>query len=523
MKQLTPKIWLTLIAGILYALTASASQQSVNYGVADGLSDGCVKSIAQDGLGYIWVATDYGLNRYEGDGFSHFEKSNSSLPANELNCISPDAQNRDLLWIATQRDGLCRYDYSSGSITPASPDLNNLTAVTYIRPADDGGMWFVDYHQGVYYYNELKDELKVFNHSTVKGLPHSRYWCMAIDDKGQLYIGQNQSGLSVVDTLTNSARQFHYGESEEAIPGHNVYTICIDHNHNIWVGTENGAALINPTTFSIVAFRHDPSHSKSIGAGRIRDIKEMDNKEIWFATSEDGISLLDLKSLPFTGMKDSHFRHLPTNSSGQGSSSNFTQALFQDSFGNIWIGNYRSGVDVIDHIPSLFEHIDYGNGLHSHHNAVWSCAYHPEAGLWLGGDGEIANYKNQSVAKTVKIPHGNGDGNSHGMVLTMDFDQNGNLWVGTATQEIWMYLPSTGQFKKIATIQGQVNSFVFHNGKLWIGTEGGILSCDLATHRISPEENYNDQLSDKVVRKIIFDNNGKMWVGREMSLDSGER
>lgn len=105
MNVFTSRNGLTLLALFLSIFISSASQQVVNYGVADGLSDGCVKAIAQDGHGYIWIATDYGLNRYEGDGFRRFEKNNSGLLANELNYISPDSRNKDIIWIATQRKG----------------------------------------------------------------------------------------------------------------------------------------------------------------------------------------------------------------------------------------------------------------------------------------------------------------------------------------------------------------------------------------------------------------------------------
>ena len=102
MKPISPRRCLSILTTLLSIFFSYANRHTINYGVAEGLSDGCVKSITQDSHGYIWIATDYGLNRYEGDRFRHFEKGNSGLPANELNFIAPDSSDPDILWIATQ-------------------------------------------------------------------------------------------------------------------------------------------------------------------------------------------------------------------------------------------------------------------------------------------------------------------------------------------------------------------------------------------------------------------------------------
>ena len=515
MKPISHRRCLSILTTLLSIFFSYANRHTINYGVAEGLSDGCVKSITQDSHGYIWIATDYGLNRYEGDRFRHFEKGNSGLPANELNFIAPDSSDPDILWIATQRMGLCRYDYSSGTIVAAPAQLDSLTAVTHILPSDDGGMWFVDYHRGVFYFNGLDGRFKEYNHNTIKNLSHSRYWCMAVDSQGKLYIGQNESGLSVVDTLNLTARHIPPAtDNDTTRTGRNVYAICIDHNKNVWIGTEMGAYLVNPATSEMESVGHTstPTPTLSSEYGRVKDIREINNEEIWFATSEGGVNILDLKSLPFTGMKNCTFRHLPVDSPREGSSSHYTQSIFQDTFGNVWIGNYRAGVDVIDHLPFIFERIDYiKDTTYARHSAVWSCAYNPGAGLWLGGNGEIANYIDNSLIKTIKLPTQNGK--SHGLVFAMTFDDQGTLWIGTTSQEIWTFSPHSNQFRKIATIKGQVNSFAQHDGKMWIGTENGILSCQLSSGVLSIEEKYNSQLSDRVVRNIKFDRSGKLWAG----------
>ena len=65
--------------------------------VEDGLSNRFTRSICKDSRGFIWIATRYGLNRYDGYGFKHYTKENSDLSTDDINIINEDTQQR--LWI----------------------------------------------------------------------------------------------------------------------------------------------------------------------------------------------------------------------------------------------------------------------------------------------------------------------------------------------------------------------------------------------------------------------------------------
>ena len=80
-------------------------------GVMDGLSNTCVLDIAQDKLGFVWFATEEGLNMLNGNKItSYFKSEANSITGNELNCVLDDPTD-SLLWIGTQRSGLNVYDY----------------------------------------------------------------------------------------------------------------------------------------------------------------------------------------------------------------------------------------------------------------------------------------------------------------------------------------------------------------------------------------------------------------------------
>src|SRR5690606_11954508 len=105
---------LALLVAVLvtgYSALAQPSQSAfLHYTSDDGLSHDHVTDIVKDQLGFLWVATVNGLNRYDGRSFKIFRHDPSninSLPHNYIRAISlaPDGY----LWIATM-SGLCKLD-----------------------------------------------------------------------------------------------------------------------------------------------------------------------------------------------------------------------------------------------------------------------------------------------------------------------------------------------------------------------------------------------------------------------------
>jgi hypothetical protein len=108
--------------------------------------------------------------------------------------------------------------------------------IPYLAQASDGGIWITHYHLGIQHYDSQKNVFTNYNINTVKGLP-GRYWTAKDDAQGNLYVGHVLNGLSIIDLKKMTARNYrHDPHNPNSIPGDEVYSICIDHNKNIWVG-----------------------------------------------------------------------------------------------------------------------------------------------------------------------------------------------------------------------------------------------------------------------------------------------
>ena len=75
------------------------------------------------------------------------------------------------------------------------------------------------------------------------------------------------------------------------MPGQEVRAICIDKNDNVWIGTNAGLALFNPTTEKFTVFKHNPNDDNSLLSNSIYDIKQMKDGKIWICTNMGGVSI----------------------------------------------------------------------------------------------------------------------------------------------------------------------------------------------------------------------------------------
>ncbi len=85
---------------------------------ADGLPQSTVMSTLQDSQGFVWIGTEDGLVRFDGDQlqrYAHSRDDSTSLPGNFVWDIAEDAQHD--LWIATKDSGLARWSRATDKFT----------------------------------------------------------------------------------------------------------------------------------------------------------------------------------------------------------------------------------------------------------------------------------------------------------------------------------------------------------------------------------------------------------------------
>ncbi len=513
MKQLQKRLLAFFL--LLGALSTALSAQSVslsftNLNSSRGLCSNYVKGLDEDSRGCIWVATEAGLARFDGNSFTTFRQANSNICSDELNDVyfyRPDHQ----LWIASQRDGISVYDVDRQSMVKHYSTENGLMTndVTKITPAADGGIWITHYHVGVEHFNPKNGQFTHYDGNNVKGLSNLHSWCSLDDGNGHLLIGHELGGLSVIDLRTKKLQRYVYSPDKAltgGLPGVTVHALFKDKSGRIWVGTSQGLALMDMKSRTFRTFRHSAALPGSLLADQVMDIGQRRNGDLWICTNMGGVSILPAGTAPADG---AFVNYSPGANSGSLSSSNAYEFL-EDSFGNVWIGTYRNGLDYVSHMSPLFRtlpYVQFSNSAFSY-KPVWGLGIDLDARLWMGGENELFGLMQSGASTTQSFA--SFAPNTH--VNSIYRDTSGQMWVSIFGRGVALLSPSTQSLTPLPMPVDNFNPYCFYQDgtKMWIGAQQGLFVAEGG--EIRHVADIDSQMEDVMIHSIVKDRQGKLWL-----------
>ena len=514
------KFFLISLITLLSVNSFSQPYSISKLGIEQGLSNNYIVGITQDKDGFIWFATEEGLNKFDGSRFINYYKHTNSLSANELNRIYADP-DKPVIWIATQRAGLNAYDYEKNTLKVYTHDDNNphsilTNDVTAIASSADGNLWISTYHRGVEFFDK---ENETFTHYNTSGLPElqsDNIWSILDDNNGNLYIGHVQQGMSILSVNSRQVKRFrHNPDVPNSIPGNDIRCIYKDKNNNIWVGTDKGLALFNSETdhFTVLG-------NNDLLSSPIFDIRQMNDNKLWVTTEFNGIFIIDLKQHFFKSTDKIDLQHITAGYNKYSLSNQTVRSIFQDSFNNIWIGTYGGGINFIGHTEPLFNAYDYSPITHDinslNNKVVLSLCLDADERLWVGTDGGGINVFDKD--RRVAIYNKDNGYFSHNSIHTILKDSRDNIWIGTFFGGINYYNHTTGKFSNIKineTTNQDVRCFFEDNHQnIWVGTNTGVYVIDADNQKTIHHYNSSaNNLPEDFVRSINQDQKGYIWIG----------
>ena len=508
-------LWLLLLSVVSLAQPYSVKQ----LGIEKGLSNNYVVSIAQDKQGFLWFATEEGLNKFDGTRFITYLKNEDltrqGITGNELNCLLDDPQD-SILWIGTQRAGLNAYDYVNNTFLCYRHDGENPESlitddVTKIVAATDGNLWITTYWRGVDYFDKKAGKFIHYNTQTVPGLASDNIWSVVDGGDGKLYMGHVHHGFSVLSLKDKKVKNFmHDPEDPVSLPGNGVTCIYKDLSGNIWLGTDRGLALFNPEAENFIHFHH----SEDGVPHTVFDIRQFDGNKLWIAMEFGGIAILDLTQRMFLSPDQVRFQYIKEGDGEYSLSNSNVRCLFQDSFKNVWAGMWGGGINFLSHESSYFNVYSYSPIQHSgsslNNKTASSVCVARDGKLWIGTDGGGINVfdKGKRVA-VYKEETGDLTDNSIQAALC---DSEGNLWFGSFMGGVDFYDVKKKSFHQIFPKDktGEDVRALYEDAEyVWIGTSNGIYKVRLHDKGIA--DHYT--VENNLVRCISKDNLNRLWIG----------
>lgn len=489
-------------------------------GVEKGLSNNYVVSIAQDKLGFLWFATEEGLNKFDGTRFLTYFKNETGqgqgITGNELNCLLDDPKD-SVLWIGTQRVGLNAYDYVNNRFTyyrhdEANPESLITDDVTSVTAAADGNLWITTYWRGIDYFDKKTGKFTHYNAETVDGMSSDHIWTVVDGGDGKLYVGYGNHGFGILYLKEKKMKNFrHHSDDPNSLPGNRVSCIYKDISGNIWVGTSRGLALFNSEAENFVRF----NHSEGGVPHTVFDIRQFDGNKLWVATEFGGIAVLDLTQRMFLSPEQTQFQYIKEGDDGYSLSNSTVRCLFQDSFKNIWVGVWGGGINFLSHESLYFDVYSYSpipesDGTLNNKTASSVCVDR-EGKLWVGTDGGGLNVFDKN--KRTVVYREEIEGRNCNSVQVALCDSEGNLWFGSFMCGLTYYDARKKTFRQIFPSDKQredVRALCEDGEYMWVGTSNGVFKISMQDKAVI---GYYALETNNLVRCIQKDANGRLWIG----------
>lgn len=376
-------------------------------GMEQGLSTTYVTDIEQDGNGFIWVSSDNGLYRFDGFRFRHIGGNELGLPGNAISTLYYDKRN-DKLWIGA-KSGISRIDCSSGKVEKVElKDKASIFNVTDIKEAADGGIWIANHYNTIVHLSPDGRET-VYSDREIKGLPDS-FTSIADDGKGHLILAHNYGGMSVLDTATRKVRTYSHDEGNpNSVPFGTIHSVNIDSHKNVWLTSNHGLTLFIPERETFHTFRHLPGKEGSLAGDMIFTTAEDSKGNVWAGCDMGRVSLFNPSDLTAGSPDDLSFSNFNIGpDGGRGISNGNVRSIMEDSFGNMWICNYGTGLEFISHTSSPFSQLPYFSASTEgfDNRVVWSAFTDFDGTTFLGGTNSVAVSRGGRIVEVAGIPEG---------------------------------------------------------------------------------------------------------------------
>ena len=399
----------------------------------NGLPTDEVQKIYQDKEGFIWLATRYGLAKYDGYRVTVY-KSNLDTPGlltnNNIYCLADDYDGN--LWIGTQ-EGLNRLNKKTGEMYPYSSPVIPNNSVSCLLVTKDNTVW-VGTDFGLCRYSPAQDSFIVYDDlRDNRALSQAAIKSLFEDSDGDLWIGTWSGGLHRYSSKEN--KFYAYPPINERNSAHVIYQ---DSGKRIWVGGwDCGLFLLNHPKdlekVSYTRYTHKAGDDTTLSDNIVYDIVEdLNTRTLWVGT-RSGLSIMEQDTpgrfINYKSRRSSYY--LPYDE---------INSLLRDRFNNIWLGSIGGGALMVDTEQPPFT-------------------------------GHLLNVKEDDVPTTA--------------VRAVFADSENNLWLGTGsygvarkdakTGELTFYtrIPEFAEVESVPTVNMVIQRA---NGELWFGTyDGGIL------------------------------------------------
>jgi signal transduction histidine kinase/ligand-binding sensor domain-containing protein len=501
------------LCGVAASSTTAHAQGFNNLGhqswsTENGLPQNSVHQIFQSRDGYIWIATEGGVARFNSIDFKVFNHENTAaFTSDDICCFTQDSAGS--LWIGTA-DGLLTYSAGtfrrfsttdglpSGAITSlAAGDDGTVLVVTgngvtrfdgrrfsplplpssaipsAVVSAGDGSIWIastsgvLQYRHGQFRSQSFSPGLSTAGIESLGVLPGDGLWLRTAN---ALTLYQND--------------QLRTLQAGREIPATRIQSVLADSRGDLWIGTNQGLFVMDK-----ISDRLQPL--TALGSNSILSIFQGREGNLWIGTETSGFDIL----------RQQNFHTLP------GLPDHVITAITQTSGGAMWVGTNGDGLSRWQ--SGTTQHFSTSNGLLS--EVILALTPGANDSVWVGTPDGLNHLEGTKVETYTSA-----DGLPDDLIRSLLSDNDGGLWIGTRrglahwknNQFITLTRANGLNSDLIGTLLQSHSSGSAHD--LWIGTFDGL--SRLHDGKITTFTT-KDGLSGNIITSLAEDPGGMLWIG----------
>lgn len=480
------------------------------------LSNPYVSVITQDSIGYLWIGTGDGVNRFDGHEVVVYKAYDGSertgLVSGRINDLFVDSKDR--VWVGTPI-GISIYDRELDRFKEVvSPyNFNGVENIEIENILEDvNGQVVTVSGTGIYGYDEAKETFVHlfsagdYNISTIvfgenndfwlgfdggQGIAHYPSYNAITPDfflpaftadmeilkmllyEGDLWVALGDEGILVVDTDAKKVnkRYFHLDNRPY------IATLSVDRSNRLWAVDYTGIKLYQPESDTFYGYYNIPDEDHTLQLN-VADVFE-DRQGNFYTIHKGSGVFVSYFRVGFQLFNTSKYSYWHTSSAD-------ISAVTEDGEGNLWLGFFSGGIDVFK---------------------------------WQTGE-------------TIRFAEKE-KGLGQGTVIFLFSDSKGNVWTSTYRNGLNRFNPFTQSFD--TWVSSEVENSLTHNdvrtmvedslGNFWLGTHGGGLDYfDVQKNEFTNYTFESHELTSNWVNDLLIDNKNRLWIATSygLSLKEGE-
>lgn len=548
--------------------------------VEQGLSQNSVISIAQDSIGFMWFATQDGLNKYDGRQFIlydiQFEDVTRSAYSN-LGKIYVDKSG--LLWVVSNAGQLEYYQKETDSfqIVPNVSQVSTLiqdAAQNYYLGTYQKGILKIhhqtkdtlqllkpkDANRTVYDFLETQSntilattnggiiEIRDKDYKFIEIMSETNFSALAKSKNNTLFLGSYGKGLFIKEAKNTVFKHFSGFASYQLPENLLIQDLLVDKRNRLWIATYGqGVFLIDFNTQTIQNFTENKNDPFALHYNDVLSLYEDNTGTIWLGTDGSGLSYYDEYLVKFNVLTNDQ---VPQNVNVD-----VIRAITLDKNNTIWVGTSGKGLTRINtDNQAFFTYTATNSKLLG--DRIMSLLY-DDGNLWIGhqthglqlmdANGKITSYK-ETEEFTIWMIFKDTDGNmwlctrDHGLVKfdetagimkqfsaenstlttnnirTITQGDANTLWIGTESDGLYKLYINESRIIKVDGVANKIKSLFYAEGTLWVGTNGEGLKSYTADNKSITTYTKKDGLPNNVIYGVLSDADKNLWLSSNKGI-----